>query len=265
MTAFTLGKGFVSDHLKYEKILDRLTASNTKNILKSYVKEGDVVVNCIGRTGVPNVDWCEDDDNKFDTAFTNVVLPLLISESCRELGAHLIQISSGCIYYNMNDVHEQEFANPESYYSKTKYASDLLIGDLPHVSNLRIRMPISSRNHHRNLINKLIGYNKVINELNSMTFMNDLVKCVDFFVKYKHPGTYHVVNPEPITAAEIVQEYQKYNPDHKFEIISLKKLDSLVKAVRSNCTLHTHKLNNIGFKMTPTKQALEHCMKNYCK
>src|SRR5690606_7789662 len=102
---------------------------------------------------------------------------LVIAEVCREVGAHLIQISSGCIYYGTAPDHhswkEHDFANPESYYSKTKYACDLLIGDLPHVTNLRIRMPISDRNNQRNFINKIMCYDKVIDEPNSVTFMSD--------------------------------------------------------------------------------------------
>jgi len=226
-----------------------------------------------------------------------VALPILLAEACARHSIHLIQISSGCIFFgespNFHYVQadgcampdnfgtssfsllmptqkiddgwkEDDFANPKSYYSKSKYACDLMLGQMPHVSNLRIRMPISNRNNPRNLINKLRGYKKIIDIPNSMTFMDDLTKCIAWTAKNGHTGIFHVVNPEPLTAARIMKEYCKYVPEHSFDILyTEEELDILTVAKRSNCILDSNKLKWAGFEMASSEEALSRCMKEY--
>ncbi len=303
MKILTLGNGFVSNHLPYEKILDRVHADYEDLDYVLSKQKPDVIVNCIGKTGRPNVDWCE--TNKTETYTANVILPALIAEWCANHNVHLIQMGSGCIYFgespHSKKLHtpekmkmcpagispdewskiydyksdewtwadtgwkETDFANPKSYYSKTKYACDLLLGQMPNVTTLRLRMPVSSKNDPRNFINKVKGYKQVIDIPNSMTIMDDLVRCVDWAAKESKFGIYHVVNPQPITAAQVMREYQKYVPSHEFEIINEEQLDALVTAKRSNCILNTSKLNEAGFFMTPSEEALKNCMAVYAE
>jgi len=280
MKICTIGPGFVSDHLPYEKITDRFDTSS--KIIDTWldIHKPDVLVNCIGKTGRPNIDWCE--ANKEVTAVTNAALPMLLAEACAKKSIHLVQIGSGCIYFGQspNTVYflkgttepatdlgwrEDDFANPKSFYSKSKYACDLMLGGMSNVTVLRIRMPISTKNNPRNLINKLRGYKQIIDIPNSMTFMDDLTRCVDWAIKGTHTGIFHVTNPEPITAAQVMTEYQKYDPSHSFEIISEAQLDGLTLAKRSNCIINSDKLKKAGFTMSPSKKALEICMAEYAK
>jgi UDP-glucose 4,6-dehydratase len=272
MKILTIGGGFVADHLPYENIKNRINSLlDIHNLLE--INKPDVLINCIGKTGRPNVDWCE--SNKEATAFANVAVPIMLADGCKSYGVHLIQIGSGCIYFGKSPYkgetsyakdpgwREEDFAKPESFYSKSKYACDLMLGQMENVTTLRIRMPISTHNNPRNLINKLINYNQIIDIPNSVTFMDDLVNCVDWIAKEKHTGIFHVTNPEPLTAAQVMSEYQKYVPDHTFEIINEWQLDQLTLAKRSNCIINSDKLKNAGFTMTPSKEALEKCMKEY--
>jgi 3,5-epimerase/4-reductase len=285
MKIFTLGNGFIANHLPYPKITYRLTPNQQDmyDVLQS-LRQGGVLINCIGRCGSPNVDWCE--SHKEETYESNVVIPLMIADWCKQFDVHLINIGSGCVYFGKSpnyylerhgDPHycedtisrvdagwnEDNFANPQSYYSKTKYACDLVLGQLPHVTTLRIRMPISNQDTSRNLINKLRGYSKVIDIPNSVTFMDDLVRCIDWTANNRPSGIFHVANSEPLTAAQIMREYQKYVPSHKFDIITEQQLDQMVVAKRSNCVLSNKKLTNAGFTMTDTQQALKQCMVQY--
>lgn len=290
----TLGGGFIASHLPYQNISTRLD-TNIYHIdrLINNIKP-DVIINCIGKTGRPNVDWCE--TNQIETASANTAMPILLADACAKHSIHLIQIGSGCIYfgkspnlhYLQNDGspmppseattftmkfptieidqgwYETDLANPKSFYSKSKYASDLAIGQMDHVAILRIRMPVSERNQPRNLINKLKGYSQIINIPNSMTFMIDFIRCVEWVIENGHTGIWHVVNPGTITAVQIMQEYQKYVPSHTFDIIYTEnQLDKLTIAKRSNCILNTDKLTNAGFEMSPANLALQQCMKNY--
>lgn len=279
------GAGFVSDHLPYPKISTRfdLSIKQIESVLN--VERPDVLINCIGKTGRPNVDWCE--VNKEETASANVALPILLAEVCAKKSIHLIQIGSGCIYFGESPNYqwfmsplatkagegikvdygwkETDFANPKSFYSKTKYACDLTIGQMKHVSTLRIRMPISTQNNPRNFINKVRGYKQVIDIPNSVTFMDDLTRCIDWVAKGSHTGIFHVTNPQPLSAADVMREYQKYNTSHQFDIINEEQLDKLTVAKRSNCILNSEKLREAGFYMTPTADALSDCLAKYVK
>jgi len=274
MKIMSIGAGFVSEHLPYENIKTKIFSREDVDhlILKH---KPDVLVNCIGKTGRPNVDWCE--SHKEETAFANIAVPIMLAEVCKGRGVHLIQIGSGCIYFGPSKYRgetsgakdpgwrEEDFANPKSFYSKTKFACDLALGDMNNVATLRIRMPISSQNTPRNFINKVRGYKQVIDIPNSVTFMDDLVRCVAWFADQGTTGIYHVTNPQPITAAQVMREYQKYVPEHTFDVISEAELDSLTVAKRSNCIINSDKLKNAGFKMTPSEEALEKCMAEYVK
>jgi 3,5-epimerase/4-reductase len=309
MKVITLGGGFIADHLPYEKITDRITPNEDHIEYVLSDSRPDVIVNCVGKTGRPNVDWCE--THQTETYQANVVLPLMIADWCEQNDVHMIHIGSGCIYfgespnfhyvqgdgslmpdpiktYSLGDPNyelwmakaftmvmpakkidegwkETDFANPQSYYSKTKYACDLALGQMPHVTTLRIRMPVSDRDVHRNLINKLRAYSQVIDIPNSMTFMSDLVRCIEWFTWQRLVGIYHVANPGTLTAAQIMREYQKYVPTHTFEIITELQLDRLTTTKRSNCVLNINKLTRAGFIMTPAEQALQQCMQNYIR
>lgn len=273
MKVLTLGSGFVADHLPYRQITERVPydLAAIQKLLKDY--QPDVLINCIGKTGRPNVDWCE--SHKEETMAANVTMPLLLADACHKTNTHLIQIGSGCIYFGSSPYkgehsssqdpgwQETDFANPKSFYSKTKYSCDLMLGQLPHVTTLRIRMPISDRDVPRNLINKLKGYKQVIDIPNSVTFMSDLTRCIEWAADKKPGGIFHVTNPRPLTAARIMREFQKYVPEHQFEIITESDLDGMTVAKRSNCIINSDKLYRAGFKMTDSEEALAVCMANY--
>jgi dTDP-4-dehydrorhamnose reductase len=271
---FTLGAGFVSEHLPYHVVNHRISSPDDIGHIINTLKP-DVLVNCIGKTGRPNVDWCE--SHKEETATGNTALPIMLADACGKHSIHLVQIGSGCIYFGPSPCkghisstpdpgwREDDFANPKSFYSKSKYACDLMLGQMNHVTTLRIRMPISTKDNPRNLINKLRGYSKVIDIPNSMTFMDDLTRCVDWAIQGRHTGIYHVTNPQPITAARIMKEYQKYVPEHTFSYITEAELDQMTIAKRSNCILSTQKLTAAGFQMTNSEDALVQCMGEYVK
>jgi dTDP-4-dehydrorhamnose reductase len=286
MKVLVLGSGFIADHLPYEKITDYIEIDWQKTRALIAHHRPQVLINCLGKTGRPNVDWCE--QNKAITAEANVAIPIMLADLCQKFDIHMIQLGSGCMYFGKSpnyylerhgDPHynedivervdagwkEDDFANPQSFYSKSKYACDLMLNSMPHVTTLRIRMPISEKDSPRNLINKLKGYNRIIDIPNSMTFMSDFTRCVDWIIKNGIKGTYHVTNPETLTAVRIMKEFQKYVPEYQFKIITEQELDNIITAKRSNCILNTDKLTKAGFKMTSSEEALEICMANYIK
>jgi len=285
MKIMIIGDGFITSHIRYEVISTRLCADDYQirhHILEVY--KPDVIINCVGYCGNPNIDACE--KNKEQTILTNLTIPTILATECAKLNIKMIHIGSGCIFMGKspndkidrskcfkdcqsNDHFidtgwtEEDIANPKSFYSKTKYACDLAISSLPNVCVLRIRMPISDKNAPRNLINKLLKYENILEAENSVTFIKNLVNVIDWVIENNKTGIYHVTNPTPLTHIQILEEYRKYHPEHKYNKINEEQLQEFISAPRSNCFLNTDKLTSEGFTMTPSLQALEECMASY--
>lgn len=52
------------------------------------------VINCAGKTGRPNVDWCE--DHKLETIRANVIGTLILADECEKRGVHVTVMATGC-------------------------------------------------------------------------------------------------------------------------------------------------------------------------
>jgi len=210
----------------------------------------DCVVNAAGRTGVPNVDWCE--DHKQEALRSNVLGPLNLADITNERSIHLINIGTGCIY-EYDEKHplgsgigfkEEEPTNFHgSFYSHSKTMLDDLLLNYPNVLNLRLRMPISSDLHPRNFITKITKYNKVVNIPNSMTVLDDLLPLIPEMAERKLVGCYNFVNPGVISHNEILDLYKEYmNPDFTYRNFTVEEQNEILKAKRSNNELDTSKL-----------------------
>jgi 3,5-epimerase/4-reductase len=280
MKVLVIGNGFIASHLSYGIFDGRVFADREYiyNLLTYHKPE--VVINTMGYCGVKNIDDCE--LNKERTLESNLTIPTMLATECNKLGIRFIHIGSGCIYYGKSpnkfaigttqysietDFGWKETDDPKldnaSFYSKIKYAADLAINSLPNSCILRIRMPISHKDNPRNLINKLLKYENVIETPNSVTFISDLVKVIDWVIENNKTGIYHVANPTPMTHSQLLEEYRKYHPEHAYNKIDEEGLQKFIVAPRSNCILDTSKLISEGFVMTPTQQALEKCMALY--
>lgn len=229
----------------------------------------DVVINCIGKTGKPNVDWCE--THQDETVEANLVFPSLLARICNKKSIHLIHIGSGCINYGPSPQSigimyepgwkESDSSNPKSFYSKVKYAADLALSGYDNVTIFRIRMPISPIPNSRNLITKLLGYKKVIQEPNSMTFTIDVLNACKWAIDNRKTGIYNLAHEKPLTAFDIVKEYSKYNSNHQFERLSLSELSSFIAAPRSNCILDCSKIRSEGFIFSDI--SIDSCIRQY--
>jgi hypothetical protein len=56
-------------------------------------------------------------------------------------------------------------------------------------------MPILSRPHPRNFIDKLVRYTHVINEANSVTVIDDMMVALGVLIDKKVTGVCNLVNP----------------------------------------------------------------------
>jgi 3,5-epimerase/4-reductase len=228
----------------------------------------DVVVNFAGKTGRPNVDWCE--ANKLPTMRSNVVGALVLAEACAERNIYFVHVSSGCIFYGASPDprgwHEDDFANPSAFYSRTKYAADLVLSQLPDVAVVRLRMPIDSEPGERNLITKLVSYAKIIDVQNSVTVVDDLMDAIHGVIEKRGTGVFHAVNPGIMRHRGLMDLYQELvDPKHTNEWITEADLVQmgLAAKARSNNIMQNTRLPELGIHMRPIDVALRDCMEKY--
>ncbi|MBU1907684.1 sugar nucleotide-binding protein, partial [Patescibacteria group bacterium] len=169
----------------------------------------DAVLNCAGKKGAPNVDWCE--THQVETMRSNTIGPLIIAQACVERGIHFTHLGTGCVFYGASPDpagwREEDYANPSAMYTRTKYAADLVLSQLPNVAIVRLRMPIDDRPHPGNLIDKLVNYPKIINVENSVTIVEDLVAAVIGVIEKRGTGVFHAVNPGAMRHRDLIALY----------------------------------------------------------
>jgi dTDP-4-dehydrorhamnose reductase len=228
----------------------------------------DAVINAAGKTGRPNVDWCE--TNTEATWRSNVLGPLVLAEACTAAGVYLLQIGSGCVFYGPSPSpggwRETDVANPISYYSRSKYAADLLLSTRPGVGIARIRMPVDTVPHGRNLITKLAGYAQVIDVENSVTVVDDLVNVLGALAARRASGVFHVTNPGLLRHRELLAMYREVvDPSHRYTLIEEGELVArgLAAVTRSNCVLADARLAALGITLRPIDVALRDVMTRY--
>ncbi|MBU2566845.1 sugar nucleotide-binding protein [Patescibacteria group bacterium] len=233
-------------------------------------EEPDAVLNCAGLTGTPNVDWCE--THQLETAMANTWLPIMMANECAKRGIHFTHLSSGCQFYGESPDPrgwlETDFPNPAAYYSKTKAATDFVLGDLDNVAIIRLRLPVDPTPGPKNSITKLVSYPKVIDVSNSLTVIEDLLEVMDKVIEKRAQGIFHAVNPQPLVYRDLMKWYEEIvDPNHTNEWINEEELvgGGLTAKKRSTNILQNTRLPEIGILMRPTEEAVKDLLKKYAE
>lgn len=228
----------------------------------------DVVLNAAGVKGRPNVDWCE--THQTETAFGNVILPINIADACASAGVYMLHISSGCIFYGASPDpegwREDDFANPVSYYSKSKYAADLVLSGKPNVGIARIRIPLDDHSCSGNIVDKLASYPKIIDVANSISVVPDMIDVFYKLLEKRAEGVFHVTNPGMLKYRDLMSLYGKLvNPNHSNEWITEEQLVSqgLVAKCRSTNQLKSTRLAEFGIEMPEVNESVKNALKQY--
>jgi dTDP-4-dehydrorhamnose reductase len=278
----TLGRSQV-DYTSYAKLRDFLISTRPS-----------FIINAAGFTGKPNVDACE--LQKEETIRGNVDFPKMLARLCHELGIPWGHISSGCIYSgclieregrwipekNMNQDYVRTIASNEpsrikgfdetfnpnfcfndgpcSYYSGTKALAEEAIRGIGDSYIWRLRIPFNEINQSRNYLTKIQSYEKVYDNLNSLSHLGDFVNaCLDCWVKRIPYGTYNVTNPGFVSTRQVVEliknilkpprDFIFWESDEEFYKLG-------AKALRSNCILSASKLLQSGVALRSVDQAI---------
>jgi 3,5-epimerase/4-reductase len=272
MKVLVFGRGFMGTRLQRDlpgAVLDPADIADEVAVRAAIAQhKPDAVVNAAGKTGRPNVDWCE--THALETSRSNTEGPIVLARACAASDLYLLHLGSGCIFYGPSPSpggwREDDFANPTSLYSRTKYAADLVLSRMPNVGIARLRMPIDGHPGSRNLITKLAGYRQVIDVENSVTIVEDLVAVVGALVERRAAGVFHVTNPGTMRHRELLALYKELvDPSHVVELIGNDELVArgLAKLGRSNCILASDDLAALGITMRPVDVALRAAMEQY--
>ena len=230
----------------------------------------DVVINCSGFTGTPNIDEAE--TKKELCWFLNVQSPLQVNQTCNQLNRNYIHVSSGCVFDGYDKEWSEEdvpnyglFSDKSSFYSKSKHAFENLSTEL-RGKVLRIRMPFGPDKSPRNYLSKIRKYENLIQYKNSKTYIPDLCAFVQKLITrepipWNKREIYNVVNPGPLWTQEVIdilRTYGMHNPEWKF--VNIAALD--ITAGRSNCVLDSQKVNQIHSFKTE-REALTEILKGW--
>jgi len=275
-TVVIFGKGFIGQGLErfltlrnikvecYSKAqVDYTDPVALQQFLKDRYRNYEIIINCSGFTGTPNVDGCE--NNKPDCWFWNVIVPRTVVLVSNMFELPVFQINSGCIYTGY-EKHFTELDQPNfglfdsesSFYSKTKHACETIFKNCL-VYSLRIRMPFEGTHSKKNYLLKLYKYENLISMPNSLTSTEDLYSFILKFIILRNtlvPGPINVVNEGVIDSKEIVEMFRRHNINNpNWSFIDINSLDT--KAKRSNCVLSTDKLKSINLQLPDVRESLE--------
>lgn len=267
-----LGGGYIGQKLKValkaDLIAIRIKSYNdVEKIIKKH--HPSVIVNCIGHTGKRNVDDCELVPDK--TLSANTFVPILLAEAAFRHKIKLVHISSGCIFHydykKHNAIREERVPDYfDLFYSRTKIYTEYVLMQLAqrkdtNILITRIRVPLDSQPHPKNLLTKLIKYQKIIDAPNSVTYIPDYIEALKHLIKIDARGIYNTVAKNPLLYPDLMKAYKKLRPDFKYTVIPLKKL----KLTRTSLVMSTNKLEKTGFKVRLIKDIIKECVNQYVK
>lgn len=267
-----LGDGFIGRRLRDSLAQSRLLCVDITDrdaLVRALHESGcDVVINTAAKTGRPNVDWCE--AHQLETVRSNVHGALTVAEACDRLGLYLLHLGSACVFFGAarhgRAWNERDHANPQSFYTRTKYASEIVLQALPNVAIARLRLPIDSQPGPRNFITKLAAYRSVVDVSSSATIVSDLVRAVDAIIHARATGIFHVTNPGTISNRRVLALYKQHvDPEHSYELVSERELydRGLALAARSNCEVASDRLAELGMHFEHIDSALERTLREY--
>jgi len=124
----------------------------------------------------------------------------------------------------------------------------------------RLRIPFSAIDGSRNYLSKVQRYDKLLNATNSLSDLDDFVRCCLECIDRSIPfGTYNLTNPGAVTTKEVValiREHRNLNRQFSFFTDELEFMRTAAKTPRSNCILDSSKAIAAGLPLAPIEEAI---------
>lgn len=253
------------------------SSEKTQEMLLDQVQP-EIIINCSGFTGKPNVEQCE--KFQIQCLHANVIEPLILLDWCAKRSLIYGHVSSGCIYQNnrrpfsifpFQGYTEKDPPNftfehaPVSFYSGTKALAETLLlrKSYPRIWIWRIRMPFDEHIFEpQNLFYKLLNYKKLIPKTtrNSITCIPDFVEAIETFCLDNLPyGIWNMTNLGSVTTEQLVELIQTYiQPSFCPEYFeSEQQFQKYCSTPRSFCTLNNKKIACWGLMSQTAYEAVK--------
>lgn len=250
----------------WEVITERVDIRDFNAVENSLQKfSPDVVLNAAGKTGRPNVDWCE--NHREETMLVNVSGAINVATACSLQNIYCVHVGSGCVYSGDNEGNgfsEEDSPNFDgSFYSKTKILSEKALKEF-NVLQLRVRIPIEGKSCSKNVIDKLLKYEKLISMENSFTVVEDFLPATYELIKRKETGVFNMTNCGSMDHEYLMTQYQQIvDPEFKFQLMDLEELKKYAVAPRSNTVLTCEKREKLGINMPDIKERVKEILAAY--
>jgi len=250
-----------------------------KDALNQLLKETnpDFLINTAGYTGKPNVDACE--LHKAECLDGNAVLPGTIREVCESHKITWGQVSSGCIYtgrredgegFTEDDVPNFSFRTDNcSFYSGSKALGEEVLDGAENCYIWRLRIPFNHVDSARNYLSKLINYDTLLEAENSISHIDEFVRCcTETYSKEVPFGIYNVTNTGFVTTREVADLIKTHLlPDKEAKFFSDEDefMKIAAKTPRSNCVMDNSKLLSTGIKIREVHEAVVQALRDWTR
>jgi UDP-glucose 4,6-dehydratase len=274
------------------------------DILFDYVRKmrPEFIINAAGYAPNLNVDVCE--MAREEILCANVLLPQTIARACLMTNTPWGHVSSGSIYMgakvaadlgrmrierdlNQPEIRKLFAGHPDSihgfsewdepnfsfrhapcnFYSGTKALAEEAVRGVGQSYIWRPRMLFNECDEPRNLLAKLQHYDRVYDNVNSITHLDEFVRaCLELWERHASFGIYNVVNPGAVTTRRIMELIQQLlKPARPFEFWEndTEFYRRQAKTPRSSCILDVSKLLSLGVRMRPVEEALEDALERW--
>nr|QBK93652.1 MAG: NAD dependent epimerase/dehydratase [Pithovirus LCPAC404] len=293
-----IGKLFtnVLDEKGIEWISTDTRADNYRYVLNDIIcSKPTHVVSLIGRTHgkeYPTIDYLEQKGKLRENLTDNLFAPYILAEACRKANVHYTYLGSGCIYTSryINCAYTEcfnketktickysagtplnkfdEYDDPNffgSSYSTVKGITDMMMKTRnDSVLNVRIRMPITSKDSSRNFISKITRYEKICSIPNSMSVLDELLPIMVDMIVNSVVGTFNLCNPGVISHNEILTMYQDIvNKEFTWKNFTIEEQDKILLCGRSNNELDTTKLLKLYPDVMSIKDSVQRCLEKW--
>jgi dTDP-4-dehydrorhamnose reductase len=248
-----------------------------KDALNQLLKETnpDFLINTAGYTGKPNVDACE--LHKAECLDGNAVLPGTIREVCEFHKITWGQVSSGCIYtgrredgggFTEDDTPNFSFRTDNcSFYSGTKALGEEVLDGAENCYIWRLRIPFNHVDSARNYLSKLINYDTLLEAENSISHIDEFVRCcTETYSKEVPFGIYNVTNTGHVTThevADLIKTHLLPDKEAKFFSDEDEFMKIAAKTPRSNCVMDNSKLLSTGIEIREVHEAVIDSLQNW--
>ena len=272
-----IGSAFVQELARQRiphRALSRAQVDYTdfRSLLALLAAGADTVINCAAFITKPTVELC--DEHKEETLLGNTIFPAILRNACEVTNTKLLHVSTACIYQGDNggkgwdedDPPQISFRSHPAVYVGSKVLAEQIVGEYERAWICRIRIPFDSFDNPRNYLSKLMKFEKLYDDFNSLSHRGDFVKACVRMISWSVPfGIYNVTNWGAIWTHEIAEMiHAQVLPDKTFAYWDGQEfLTKIAKTVKSNCMLSIKKLEATGIRMRSVREAVKESLDHW--